>query len=124
MGLLDGLLGNASEKDAQELQEELTKVLASTERVERAYVLIRDQIVFTNKRLITVDKQGVTGKKAELLSIPYRSITQFSMETTGHFDIESELKIWVRGQTAPIIKTFRDDKSIHDIYRALSEYAL
>jgi hypothetical protein len=124
MGLLDGLLGNASEKDAQELQEELTKVLASTERVERAYVLIRDQIVFTNKRLITVDKQGVTGKKAELLSIPYRSITQFSMETTGHFDLESELKIWVRGQEAPIIKTFRDDKSIHDIYRALSEYAL
>ncbi|WP_303312237.1 PH domain-containing protein [Hymenobacter sp. BT730] len=124
MGLLDGLLGNASEKDAQELQDELTKVLASTERVERAYVLIRDQIVFTNKRLITVDKQGITGKKAELLSIPYRSITQFSMETTGHFDIESELKIWVRGQAAPIIKTFRDDKSIHDIYRALSEYAL
>ncbi|ALD22765.1 PH domain-containing protein [Hymenobacter sp. DG25A] len=124
MGLLDGLLGNASEKDAQELQEELTKVLASTERVERAYVLIRDQIIFTNKRLITVDKQGVTGKKAELLSIPYRSITQFSMETTGHFDLESELKIWVRGQAAPIIKTFRDDKSIHDIYRALSEYAL
>ncbi|AIZ63159.1 hypothetical protein PK28_04675 [Hymenobacter sp. DG25B] len=124
MGLLDGLLGNASEKDAQELQNELTKVLASTERVERAYVLIRDQLVFTNKRLIMVDKQGITGKKAELLSIPYRSITQFSMETTGHFDIESELKIWVRGQTEPILKTFRDDKSIHDVYRALSEYAL
>lgn len=124
MGLLDGLLGNASEKDAQELQQQLTRILAPGERIEHAYAIIRDQIIFTNKRLILVDKQGMTGKKQELLSVPYRSIERFSMETTGHFDLESELDIWVRGQAEPIRKTFRNDKSVYDIYRALGEYAL
>lgn len=124
MGLLDGLLGNASENDAQEIQQELTHLLANGERVEKAYSVIRDLLVFTNKRLILVDKQGVTGKKVEYISVPYRSVERFSMETTGHFDLESELKIWVRGQTDPISKTFRDDKSIRDVNRTLADYAL
>ncbi|PJJ47710.1 PH domain-containing protein [Hymenobacter chitinivorans] len=124
MGILDGLLGNASENDAQELQQELTRLLATGERVEKAYAIIRDQIIFTNKRLILVDKQGVTGKKREILSVPYRSIERFSMETTGHFDLDAELKIWIRGQAEPLTKNFRDDQSIHDISRALAEYAL
>jgi len=124
MGLLDGLLGNASESDAQSIQQDLTQVLASNERVEKAYVVIRDLMVFTNKRLILVDKQGVTGKKREYLSIPYRSVEWFSMETTGHFDLESELKIWVRGQAEPVSKTFRNDQAIHDVARALAEFAL
>lgn len=124
MGLLDGLLGNASESDAQAIQQDLTQVLATGERVEKSYAVIRDLLVFTNKRLIMVDKQGVTGKKREYLSIPYRSVERFSMETTGHFDLESELKIWVRGQAEPISKTFRNDQSIHEVARALAEYAL
>ena len=124
MGLLDGLLGNASESDAQSIQQDLEQVLASNERVEKAYAIIRDLLVFTNKRLILVDKQGLTGKKREYLSIPYRSVERFSMETTGHFDLESELKIWVRGQAEPISKPFRNDRAIHDIARALAEYAL
>lgn len=124
MGLLDGLLGNASENDAQEIQQDLAQVLAAGERVEKSYAVIRDLIVFTTKRLILVDKQGVTGKKREYLSIPYRSVERFSIETTGHFDLESELKIWVRGQAEPISKTFRSDKSILDVARALAEYAL
>lgn len=124
MGLLDGLIGNASESDAQELQQELSRLLATNERVEKAFVIIRDQLIFTNKRLILVDKQGVTGKKKEFLSVPYRSIEQFSMETTGHFDLDAELKIWVRGQSAPISKTFRNDRNIYDVSKALADYAL
>ncbi|MBG8554177.1 PH domain-containing protein [Hymenobacter guriensis] len=124
MGLLDGLLGNASENDAQEIQQELNRILAAGERVEKAYAILRDQIIFTNQRLLLVDKQGVTGKKREIMSIPYRSIERFSMETTGHFDLESELYIWVRGMEAPIGRTFRNDQNIYDVYRALGEYAL
>ncbi|SNR86352.1 MULTISPECIES: PH domain-containing protein [Hymenobacter] len=124
MGLLDAFLGNASANDANEIQLELSQLLSPGEQVRSAYSVIRDLMVFTNKRLILVDKQGVTGKKREYLTIPYRSIERFSMETTGHFDLEAELKIWVRGQAAPISKTFRDDKSIYDVYRALSEFAV
>ncbi|GGG58348.1 PH domain-containing protein [Hymenobacter glacieicola] len=124
MGLLDAILGNAAETDAQEIQLELQQLLAPGETVRAAYAVIRDLLVFTSKRLILVDKQGVTGKKREYLSIPYRSIERFSMETTGHFDLDAEIKIWVRGQTEPISKTFRNDKNILDVYRALSEFAL
>ncbi|RPD47135.1 PH domain-containing protein [Hymenobacter sediminis] len=124
MGILDAILGNAAETDAQEIQLELQQLLAPGETVRAAYAVIRDLLVFTSKRLILVDKQGVTGKKREYLSIPYRSIERFSMETTGHFDLDAEIKIWVRGQTEPISKTFRNDKNIHDVYRVLSEFAL
>ncbi|OUJ73827.1 PH domain-containing protein [Hymenobacter crusticola] len=124
MGILDSLLGNASESDAQSLQQELTRLLGAGEQIQKAYAIFRDQLIFTNKRLILANKQGVTGKKVEYLSIPYRSIERFSMETTGHFDLESELKIWVRGQVEPIGFTFRNDTSIYDVYRTLSEHAL
>lgn len=124
MGILDGLLGNASETDAQQMQLELQQLLVPGEQVRSAYAVLRDLLVFTTKRLILVDKQGVTGKKREYQSLPYRSIERFSMETTGHFDLDAELKIWVRGQTEPISKTFRGDKNVYDVYRALSEFAL
>jgi hypothetical protein len=124
MGLLDGLLGNASETDAQQIQLELSQLLSPGETVRNSYAVIRDLMVFTTKRLIMVDKQGVTGKKREYLSLPYRSIERFSMETTGHFDLDAELKIWVRGQTEPISKTFRGDKNVYDVYRALGEFAV
>ena len=124
MGILDSLLGNASESDAQSLQQELARLLGANEQIQKAYAIFRDQLIFTNKRLILANKQGVTGKKVEYLSIPYRSVERFSMETTGHFDLESELKIWVRGQVEPISFTFRNDSSIYDVYRTLGEHAL
>ncbi|WP_324672779.1 PH domain-containing protein [Hymenobacter sp. GOD-10R] len=124
MGILDSLLGNASESDAQSLQQELTRLLGAGEQIQKAYAIFRDQLIFTNKRLILANKQGVTGKKVEYLSIPYRSVERFSMETTGHFDLESELKIWVRGQVEPLGFTFSNDTSIYDVYRTLGEHAL
>ena len=124
MGIFDSLLGNASESDAESLQQELTRLLGTSEQIQKAYAIFRDQLIFTNKRLILVNKQGVTGKKAEYLSVPYRSIERFSMETTGHFDLESELKIWVRGQAEPIAFAFRNDTSIYDVYRTLGDHAL
>ena len=72
MGLLDGMLGNASKVDNASVQEEFAKLLAPGEKVEHAYKLIRDLFVFTDKRLVVVDKQGLTGSKVEYHSIPVR----------------------------------------------------
>ena len=102
MGLLYGLMGNASEIDASEVAEELAPIMGDTEQVLHAYKMIRDLYVFTNKRLVFIDKQGMTGKKVDYLSIPYKSITQFKGETAGHFDTDCELKIWVSGQSEPV----------------------
>ncbi len=124
MGLLDGLLGNASETDTHAIQLELSQLMAPGEEVRKAYSVIRDLLVFTTKRLILIDKQGVTGKKREYLSVPYRSIERYSTETTGHFDLDAELKIWVKGMAEPINKTFRGDKAIYEVSRTLSELTL
>lgn len=124
MGLLDGLLGNASETDTADIQRELSKLLAPGEEVRNAYVIVRDLLVFTTKRLLLIDKQGVTGKKREYLSVPYRSIERFSTETAGHFDLDAELKIWVRGMAEPISKNFRGNENIYEVSRALSQFAL
>jgi hypothetical protein len=102
MGLLDKLLGNASQIDESEVQQELTPILADSEQVTKAYKLVRDLFVFTNYRLIFIDKQGMTGKKVDYHSIPYKAITQFKVETAGHFDLDAELTIWVSSQSQPL----------------------
>ncbi|MBO8177636.1 MAG: PH domain-containing protein [Bacillus sp. (in: Bacteria)] len=122
MGILDGLMGNVSEANIEEVKKELEKIVTEEERVEKAYKLIRDLIVFTNKRLILIDKQGVTGKKVEYHSIPYKSITHFSVETAGTFDLDAELKIWISSNSEPITKQFKKDKSIYDVQKALATY--
>lgn len=122
MGFLDGLMGNVSEIDINEVGKELEAIICDNEQVERAYRLIRDLIVFTNTRLILIDKQGVTCKKVEYHSIPYKSITHFSVETAGTFDLDAELKIWISSTANPVAKQFKKDKSIYDVQKALAQY--
>ncbi|QOW18853.1 PH domain-containing protein [Lysobacter ciconiae] len=124
MGLLDGLLGNASKIDNAAIEQELAEVLAPGEAVEHVYKLIRDYFVFTNKRLVMVDKQGLTGSKVEYHSIPYKSITHFSVETAGSFDLDAELKIWISGTATPVQKTFNKKLSIYEVQAVLAGYVL
>jgi hypothetical protein len=124
MGIFDGLMGNASEVKIEDVQREYAKVLSPSEKIEKAYRLIRDMFIFTNKRLILVDKQGMTGKKTEYHSIPYRNITHFSIETAGHFDLDAELKIWISGTPTPIEKTFNRSLNIYELQNVLAEYVL
>lgn len=124
MGILSGLFGNASEVDVEDLEKDIGQILADTEQIEKAYKIIRDLLVFTNKRLILVDKQGMTGKKVEYHSIPYKSVTHFSVETAGRFDMDAELKIWISGTSEPISKEFKKDKNIYDVQKALATYVL
>ncbi|WP_440056312.1 PH domain-containing protein (plasmid) [Pseudoalteromonas sp. T1lg65] len=124
MGLLSGLLGNASEVDSDKLDSLLADTLVEGEEVAQAYKVIRDMFIFTNKRLILIDKQGVTGSKVEMLSIPYNKITKFSKESAGHFDLDSELKIWVGSDPTPIAKEFKAGDNINQVYKIISQYAL
>ena len=124
MGFFDGVIGNASEVNAAEIQREYAKILSSNERIEKAYKLIRDLFIFTNKRLILVDKQGLTGKKVEYHSIPYKSITHFSIETAGHLDLDAELKIWISGNALPLQKQFNKNLNIYELQSVLAEYVL
>jgi len=125
MGLLDGLMGNASEIDVATVAEEFKQILTAGERTEKAYQLIRDTIVFTDKRLIYVDRQGISGKKVEYQSIPYRNIVRFSVETAGSLlDLDAELKIWVSGNPAPIGLKFNKKLNIYAVQGVLAGYVL
>ena len=123
MGLIDTLLGHASEKNLEKIGEDFAPLLAPGETLQRAFGLVRDLIVFTDRRLIFVNKQGVTGSKIEYLSVPYRSIVMFSIETAGHFDLEAELRIWVSGQAAPIERSLGRDAGARDIVALLAQKA-
>ena len=74
--------------------------------------------------LFLVDKQGMTGKKHQYTSIPYKSIDYFSKETAGHFDLDAEINVWIKSRKEPIVLEFRKDTHIHDVFKVLSHYAL
>jgi Bacterial PH domain len=124
MGLLDGLMGNASEIDIATIEAEFKQILTPSERTEKAYQLIRDTIVFTDKRLIYVDRQGLSGKKVEYQSIPYGKIVRFSVETAGSLDLDAELKIWVGGNPTPIGLKFNKKLNIYTVQGVLASYVL
>nr|WP_325262953.1 PH domain-containing protein [uncultured Rhizobium sp.] len=120
MGLFDGFLGHGSTVDPADLNKRLDGVLIDGEQPQLAFKLIRDFFVFTQYRVIMVDIQGMTGSKVDYMSIPYRSITRFSVETAGTFDLDSELKIWVSGSDSPIAKTLKKGTDVRGIQRALA----
>ncbi len=124
MGFLDGLMGNASEVDQDKVEKELAVLLIEGEEFQSGYKIIRDLFIFTNKRLLLIDKQGMSGKKVDYHSIPYKNITHFSVETAGSFDLDSELKIWISGTSLPIEKTFKKDSPVHEVQRTLARYVL
>lgn len=125
MGLLNGMLGHASEVSIEKITKEFQPILLDNEQIERAFKLIRDMLVFTNKRVIMVNKQGITGSKTDYQSIPYSSIKMFSKESAGMMDFDAELKIWLTGEPTPTIKQeFRKGDNINEAYKVLSKYVL
>ena len=124
MGLMSGLLGNASEIPIAEAQAELQPILIEGETIEHAFKLIRDQIIFTSKRVITVDKQGLTGSKQNIRSIPYKSIKMVSKEGAGILDLDAELVIWVTGESQPLKFEFKKGVDINQVYTLICRQIL
>lgn len=125
MGLFSAILGNAGVAQPAELHGEYGILLAEGEAIEIGFKLVRDVFIFTNKRLILVDKQGLTGKKVEYLSVVYKSIARFAVETAGHLDLDAELKIWVSSEALPsITRKFTRQVNIYDVQRVLAQHVL
>ena len=75
---------------------DVTDLLVNDEQAIAAYKTIRDSAIFTNKRLIVRDAQGLTGKKVEIYSLPYSSINMWSSENAGTLDFNAEVELWTR----------------------------
>lgn len=122
--MFNAIIGNASELNSKILSNEYSWLLANNESFQIGFTLFRDLFIFTNFRVILINKQGITGQKMEVMSIPYQRITKFSVESAGTFDLDSELKIWIMGQAEPIINKFRKNYNIKEIYRILSNFVI
>ena len=121
MGLLNSLLGNASEVSTEKLTEKYRRLLVEDEQIELGFALFRDVFMFTNKRLILIDVQGLTGSKIEYKSMPYKNISRFSLETSGTFDLDAELKIWISSENTPSVsKKFNKSINVYDVQKYLA----
>ena len=76
---------------------DITPMFVPGEEIIGAFQSVRDGVVFTNKRIIAINIQGITGKKKDFTSLPYSKIQTFSVETAGVFDLDSELELWFSG---------------------------
>lgn len=124
MGLFNAILGNASEVNIDNVRKEFEPIIIEGETIEKAYKLIKDMFIFTNKRLILVEKQLV-GTKVDYLSIPYVNVIKFSKESAGILDLDAELKIWIKDEALPIKKQFgKGGDNINEVYRILSQHIL
>ena len=87
------------------------------------YQAMRDYVIFTNKRIIAVNVQGVTGKKKDFTTLPYSKIQLFSIETSGVLDFDSELELYYSG-IGLVTFEFTGASDIVTIGRIISEYIL
>ncbi len=109
----------------EQVRAEVHNLFISGEEVECAFQTIRDQLVFTNKRIIAIDVQGITGKRKSYSTMPYSKIQYFSIQTPGLIEIfpDSELYLmFTNGFTAKF--EFKGNVDIGKIGRMISEYVL
>ena len=103
--------------------QDILSFLLPEEKLIGAYVSVRDSVVFTDKRVISMNVQGITGKKKDFTSMPYSKISVFSVETSGMLDLDSELEMYFSG-LGKVKFEFTGHSDIVEIGKIISEYAL
>lgn len=101
----------------------ISPILIQNETIVGSYQSMRDGVVFTNMRIIAINVQGVTGKKKDFTSIPYSKIQVFSTESSGVFDMDSELEIWI-SSVGRIKFEFTGSSNVSAICKMISAYVL
>lgn len=101
----------------------ISDLLIDKETCISAYKTVRDMVIFTDRRIISVNVQGVTGKKKDFTSLPYSKISAFSVETSGVFDLDSELELYFSG-LGKVKFEFSGSSNIVQIGKIIGSYAL
>lgn len=101
----------------------VANLLLPGEQIVACYQSIRDGLVFTDKRIITINVQGVTGKKKDFTTLPYNRIQTFSVETAGVIDLDCELELWFSG-LGRVKLEFTRDSDVGALCRLIAAYTL
>ena len=110
-------------KQNSEYAEKVTALLLENETIIDSYKSMRDGVVFTSKRIISINVQGLTGSKKDYTSIPYKNIVAYSVETSGTFDLDSELEIYL-SSVGKVKFEFTGRAAIVEISRYISQHLL
>ena len=109
--------------DPGSLASELAPLLVDGEQVLLAFKGMRDSVVFTSKRLISINVQGLTGKKRDYTSLPLNRVQAWSVETAGRFDLDSELDLWFSG-LGRVRLEFKGNVDIRQISQLVGSHVL
>lgn len=111
------------EVPVKEGEKLVSPMLIDRETVLYAFKTVRDMVLFTNKRIISINVQGITGSKKDFTSMPYSKIQVFSVETAGTFDLDSELTLWFSG-VGKVKFEFKSSFDISAFNKLLGQYIL
>lgn len=109
-----------------EIPQSLVSFVGRNEQALFAVKTVRDAALFTDKKVLICDKQGITGKKTEYYAIPYNKIVTYAIETAGHFDIDSEIKLFLTGGIEIEMQFLRGknmDQLLRKVFNLINEYA-
>ena len=109
--------------DPESLMGDLEPLLVPEEQVFMSFKGMRDSVTFTNKRLVALNVQGLTGKKRDYTSLPYSKIQAFSVESAGTFDLDAELELWFSG-LGKVKLEFKGGVDIRSIGRLIADHVL
>lgn len=107
----------------EDIAPAVAPLLIPEEQIVACFKAVRDFVVFTDKRLIAVNVQGMTGKKRDYTSLPYSRIQAFSIETAGTFDLDAELELWFSG-LGKVRLDFKGNADIRGLGQMIATYVL
>ncbi|MGN0521983.1 MAG: PH domain-containing protein [Eubacterium sp.] len=106
-----------------EFAKTISSILIEGEQIISTYKSMRDGVVFTNKRIISINVQGLTGSKKDFTSLPYKKISAYSVETAGTLDLDSELEMWFSG-LGKVKFEFKSNANVSEICKIISSFVL
>lgn len=107
----------------EKVDNNILTLLVPKEEIIGVYKSVRDYVVFTNRRFISVNIQGVTGKRRDYTIMPYSKISVFSIETSGVLDMDSELQLFFSG-VGRVTFEFTGNSDIVEIGQMISRHML
>lgn len=113
-------LKGTDEKDALKL---VSPLLIYGEQILSAFKTVRDMVIFTDKRVIAVNVQGITGSKKDFTTLPYSKIQSFSIETPGTFDMDAEMELYFSA-LGSVRFEFSGSVDVHKLSSTICEHIL